>query len=186
MIGELLAAVVAPEDLLGDQVLDAAVLQDLGQRRRVAKGVGQPQDLAVDAQLLPEIAHAVDQLAHQGFAGGHVGVRFHPHAALGDPAALLDGSLDPLEQLGIILLAIGVGLGLALQEFVTRVFFDQPQLSRKGAGDLPLGLLQGPQPGHVQMGVADAVESGGCAAVDAGKGLFQNLAALFVAGNAAL
>ena len=42
MIGELLAAVVAPEDLLGDQVLDAAVLQDLGQRRRVAKGVGQP------------------------------------------------------------------------------------------------------------------------------------------------
>ena len=55
MIGELLAAVVAPEDLLGDQVLDAAVLQDLRQRRRVAKGVGQPQDLAVDAQLLPEL-----------------------------------------------------------------------------------------------------------------------------------
>lgn len=127
----------------------------------------------------------MDQLACQGFAGSHVGVGFYPHAAFGDPAALFDSRFDALEQFRIVLLAVGVSLGLALQEFVTRVFFDQAQLGGKCAGDFPLSLCQRPKPCHVEMGVADAVERGGCAAVDTGKRFFQDLPAFFIVGDAA-
>ena len=185
VVGELVAAVVAPEDLLGHQVFDAAALQNLGQGRRIAEGIGQPEDFAVHAQLIFKVPHTVDQLAHQGFAGSHIGVRFHPHAAFRDPAAGFDGRFDALEQLRIIFLAEGVGLGLALEELIAGIFFDEPQLGGKGPGHLPFGFSQGPQPHHVQMGVADAVEGGGGAAVDAGKGVFQDFPALFVVGDPA-
>ena len=167
MVGEGVALVVAPEDLLGHQVAHPALAQQLGQRGRVAEGVRQPEHPAVHPQLLPVEPLAEDQLPHQRLAGGDVGVRLHIHGPLGDPPPGLDGGADPLVQFGVMVAAHLVGGGLALQEPVVRVLVQQPQLGRKGAGSLAVGLLHRPQPGQVQVGVADGRHPGRGAAVAA-------------------
>ena len=49
---------------------------------------------------------------------------------------------------------------LALQELELGIFFEQGQLVDGGAGHLALGLLQRPQPGHVDVGVAEGIQGG--------------------------
>ncbi len=91
VVGELVALVVGPENLLRNQILNPAAVEDLRQRGRVTKAVRQPQQLAVYAQFLLVEALAVHNLADQRFAAGHVGVGLRPHRALGNPAAVADG-----------------------------------------------------------------------------------------------
>ena len=160
MVGEAVAAVVAPEDLLGGQILHACSLEQLGQHGGVAEGIRQPQQLAVHAKLFLIEALAVHQLTHQGLAGGHVGVRLDPHGSVGDPLAGANLLLDALVQLGVELLAHLIGLRLALQKLILRVNVHQANLLGEGTGHLALGLTVGPEPAHVQMGVADGVELG--------------------------
>ena len=165
VIGEGIALVVAPEDLLGHEVVHAAPLQQLRQHRGIAEGIRQPQHAAVHAELVLIILLAVDQLTHQRLAGGHVGIRLHVHRALGDPAAFFCRRLDAGEQLRIILLAHFVGRRLALQIVILRVALQQAKLRREGAGGLAVGLVLRPQPRKVKVSVADGPHLGGGGAV---------------------
>ena len=83
VVGELVD--VVPAQLGGHEIVHAALFADLWQGRRVAEHVGEPQDPAVHAELLPEKALAVEELPNQGFAGGKVAVGLYPHAAFGLP-----------------------------------------------------------------------------------------------------
>ena len=158
VVWEAVAVVIGPEDFLGHQVFDAALFQQLGQGGGIAEAVRQPQHQRIHAQLVLVETLAVDQLPGQGFAGGHIGVRLHPHGPFRDPLPAPDGLPDAVIQFGIILPADHIGRRLALQVFVLRIPFDQAQLSREGAGGFPVGFLRGPEPGQIQMSVADGVE----------------------------
>ena len=169
-MGEDLGAVDAPPDdgvvghlvdlvpgqLGGHEVVDAALLHDLGQGAGVAEHVRQPQDAVVHAELLLEEPLAVDELAHQGLAGGQVAVGFQPHAALRLPAALLDALLDALIEGGIALLQEVVQHRLAGHEAVAGELLHELEHRGEAPGHLLPGLGHGPPPGHVDVGVADA------------------------------
>ena len=158
MIGEPVSPVIAPEDLLGRQVSDARALQQLGQGGAVAEGVRQPQQPAVHAELLAEKAFAVQQLAHQRLAGGHVRIRLHPHAPVRDPLPRPHFFPDAGIELRVQLLADLIGLRLALHVFVYGIKIHQAELRGKGARHLALGLAVRPEPADVDMGVADRIE----------------------------
>ena len=121
MVREPLLLVVGPENFLGHQVVHAAALENLGQGRRIAEAVWQPQQLAVYVKHFFVIPFPVEQLADQGLAPCHVGVRLHPHGPVRDPPARFDGFPDPLEQLGVVGSAHLIGGGLALDEFIVRI-----------------------------------------------------------------
>ena len=161
MMREGLGVVIGPEDLLRRQAGHPEAFDDLGQRGAVAKGVRQPGHAAFHAQNLPEIPLPVQELAHQRFAAGHVGIRFHPHAAVGDPAAFPDGGLHFLEQLGVVPAAQFIFGALALQENGLRVFLQQAELGREGAGGFPARFIHGPQPGQIQMGIGNHAHGSG-------------------------
>ena len=160
VIGETLAAVVAPENLLSNQVFDPRALQNLRQGGGIAEGVRKPQHHGFHAEIFLEIPLAVDQLPHQGFAAGHVGVRFHPHGPFRDPLSFFGRLLDAGEQFGIVLPAHFISGRLALEILVFRVLLNQAKLLGKGAAGLPAGFRHGPQPGQVQMSIAHGVEGG--------------------------
>ena len=186
MVGEGIALVIAPEDLLGDQVIHAAALEQLGQRGGVPEGIRQPQQAAVHPQLLLEKALAEHQLANQRLAGGHVGIRLHVHGAFGNPAPLRRGTADFFIQGGVVFPAHLVGGGLALQEAVLGVALQQAQLRGEGAGGFAVGFPLGPQPGQVQVRVAHGPHAGHGGAVFAGHEGTEQLPGRPVAGVAPL
>ncbi len=99
----------------------------------------------------------MDELPDQALAARDVGVGLDPHAALGDKLALFDGLQDSLIEFGIVGLDHPVQVRLTLQELEFGILLHQGQLAGKGAHALALRLGQGPQPGHVDVGVAKGV-----------------------------
>ena len=128
----------------------------MGQSAGVAEDVGQPQDLVVHTEGVLEVALAEGELTDQGLTAGQVAVGLQPHAALGLPAAFLHALLDLLKQLGVALLQEVVQNRLAGHELVVGILLHQLQDSGEGAGHLLAGLGDGPPPGHVDVGMADA------------------------------
>ena len=169
-VGQNLGAVDAPPDegvvgdavdlipgqLGGHEVVDAGLAHDLGQGTGVAKDIGQPQDLVVLAEFLPEEPLAVEELTDQALAGGQIAVGLQPHAAFRLPAALGNALLDLLVELGIALLQEVVEHGLAGHELVVGELLHELEHRGEGADHLLPGLGYGPPPGHVDVGVADA------------------------------
>ena len=146
MVGEAVALVVGPEDLLSDQVLHPTALEDLGQRRRITEGIRQPQHHAIHTQGVLVVAFTMHQLTDEGFTAGHVGVGLHPHRAFSDPLAALDGFPDAFVQLRIMLAAHFISGGLALDELVLRILLNQPQLLSEGSAGFAVGFRCWPQP----------------------------------------
>ena len=155
IVGEGIAAVVRPEDLLRGEILDAAAAHNLRHRARIAEDIGQPQQFAVHTKLVLEEAFAVDKLADQRLAAGDVGVRLDPRAAFGDVLPGLHGILDARVDVGITLLQHPEEVRLTLQELVLRILRHQRQLRRHCAPGLALGLLERPEPRHVDVRVAE-------------------------------
>ena len=176
MVGERVAFVVAPENFLGDEIVHPALRQQLRQRGRIAEGIRQPENAAVDAELLLKEPLAEHELPHERFAGGDVRVRFDIPRAFGDPAARLRGLADAGVQLGIMVAAHLIGGGLALDKAVAGVALQQAQLRGKGARGLAVGLLHRPQPGQVQVGVAHGGHARRGGAVAAGQQRAQRFA----------
>ena len=150
--------VLVPADLRGHEGVDAHALQNLRQRPAVAEHVGQPEVFAPVAEFLLQKAHAVEELAGQGFSGGDVAVRLQPHAAVGLPATLGRALLHLLVDLRAVVFDVLIQLRLALQEDVLVEFLHQAQHSGEGALGLFPGVLQPPQPRHVDVGVAHDVD----------------------------
>ena len=162
VIGQLV--VLVPADLGGKELIHPGFPEDLGQGGAVAEHVRQPEDVAVHPELLLHEPLAVEDLTDQALAGGEVAVGLQPHGALHLPAALL----DPLEDLPVelrgLLFHILVELGLGGHEPVLGVLLHQPQDGGEAPLDLLPGLGQGPQPCHVDVGVAHAVDQRGLSA----------------------
>ena len=56
-----------PVQLVGEEILHAAALENLRQRGRVAEDVGQPAGARANAELLPEEADAEEHLPNKRF-----------------------------------------------------------------------------------------------------------------------
>lgn len=81
---------LAPVDLDREEAVDATLSQDLRQRAGKAEAVRQPADRMAGAEGLFEIALAIENLTGEAFAGRHVRVGLHPHAADGFPLSVHD------------------------------------------------------------------------------------------------
>lgn len=142
----------------------------------VAEGVRQPDALGLDAEVLDEEPLAVDELAGDGLAAGQVAVGLDPHAADGYPLALVDGLLDPFPHLRVVVADPLVLHGLGAGEDEVLVLVGQRGDVGEGAGRLALGLADGPEPGGVDVGVADAGDGVGAGMGGLGEDRGEDLA----------
>ena len=156
VVGHAVDAV--PRQLLGQKSAHTGQPHDLRKRGRIPEHIGQPDLVGLDAELVQEETFAVHDLAHQRFAGRHVAIGLDPHAA--DRHELTGCHLlaQPLPQRRVVLLDPRQLHRLRAREAVVRMVVHQPQGGREGAGALPSGFPQGPQPGGVDVGVADRAE----------------------------
>ena len=145
-----------PRQFGGHEIVHAALLHDLGQSAGIAKYVWQPQNPVVLAKLLPEEPLAIDKLTDQRLTGGQVTVRFQPHTAFCLPATLFHSLLNLGIELGIALLQEVIQHRLAGHKFVFGILVHKLQDCGERANHLLPGLGDGPPPGHIDVGVADA------------------------------
>jgi len=147
-----------PRELLGQEPPEAGQLHDLRQCGGVAEGVRQPDLRAVDAELLEEPLLAVQELPHHRLAADHVRVGLHPHATDRDQPAGPHVLGCALEQHAMVLLEPGPLLGARhrVHQLVTRV--DQVDRVGDRARDLADSLADRPQPGRVDVGVANRAD----------------------------
>ena len=144
-----------PGQLLGQEARDPRLAHQLRQLGGVAEDVRVPELRAAAAELGLEEALAVEELARQRLPGRQVAVGLDPGAADRDPAAGGDGLAHPrVERRGAVAQP-RVVLGLRVGEDVLGVVVEQPQLGGRGADELAVGLLERPQPGRVEVGMAD-------------------------------
>ena len=174
VVGEGISLRILPQQLLGGKVGHLTFFQNLGQGGGEAEGIRHPGHPAVRTQLPAVPALAPHGLADQALAGGDVGVGLHPHGAIGIELALTDALLHPAVQVGIKGFQIFQNGGLTQQEPVFRVFLHQIELVGIGAGGFAHGLGHRPQPGKIQVGLAEHREFRCGRAVGAGKQRFQN------------
>ncbi len=149
------AVLLVPAELLGDEAVAPAGAEDLRRGGRVAEHVGDPNLGAAHTEARLEVALAVHQLAHQALPARqvHVGLDPHPADRLPLPAGDLGG--DPLEQLRGAFLDPRVLRRLRAREAVVGVVVHQAHRRGERAQALALRLAQRPQPGGVDVGVAD-------------------------------
>ena len=135
----------------------AGLLHDLRNGGRVAEDVGDPEVFDVDPELVHVEVFAVDELADQRLAAGHVAVGLDPHAALALPLAVGDGLLHPLVKLRVMILDELVVLGLGRAEDVAGITVNQIQLAGEGAAAFANALTHRPEPAGIDVRVADGV-----------------------------
>ena len=164
--------VLVPTDLRGHKHVDPGFFQDLGQRPGIAEHVREPQVFHVFSKFLFQETAADQELAGQGFPTGQVAVRLHPHAAVCLPAALFHALFDLFIDFRKIFFDIFVNLRLGLEKDIFRKQFHHAQHRGKGAGRFLMGVLEPPEPRHVDVGVPHAVN------VD--PGLFSHAVNLFI------
>ena len=144
-----------PGQLLRQEAGDAGLAHQLRELGGVAEDVGVPELRAVAAELAREEALAVEELTRERLAAREVAVGLDPRPADRDPAAGGDRLADALEQRRGAIAQPGVVLRLRVGEDVLGIVVEQPQLCGRGADQLAVGLLERPQPGGVEVGVAD-------------------------------
>ena len=133
--------ILVPADLGGHKHVDAGFFQDLGQGPGIAEHVRKPQIVYVLSELFLDEAASQQDLPGQRLAAGQVAVRFHPHGAVGFPAAFFHLFPDGLIQLREIFFHIFVQLGLGLQENIFREHLHHPHYRGKRAGAFFPGVL---------------------------------------------
>ena len=150
------AVVLIPTQLRSHEVLQAGLHDQLGECPGEAERVGQPENGRFGlAEAFAEVVAPQQELPDQGFSTGQVTVGLDPHAAGHFPAILCDTLPDLIEEVGVILGDVAVELGLTLGEVEAGELLHQAQDATEGSGCLASDLADGPQPGHVQVGVAD-------------------------------
>src|ERR687897_910137 len=142
------------------------MLQELGQLAAVAERVRAPELAAAEAELLLEEALAVEEVAEQRLAGGEVAIGLDPRAADRDEPTGGDLLPDARPEPGLALADPVVVDGLRAGEAVLGVLVHQPQLGRERAHGLAAALGERPEPGRVEVRVADRGELVGVRAVD--------------------
>ena len=143
-----------PRQLLGDEAAHAAGGEHLRQPGRVAEHVGDPHLAAPTAEVLLEVALAVDDLADDALAGRQVHVRLDPHPADRHPLPVGDLVDDAGEQLRLALGDPRVLLRLRAREPVVGLGVHQRDRRGERAAALAHRLAERPQPRRVDVRVA--------------------------------
>ena len=164
-----------PGQLLGQEPADAGAAHDLRQLAVVAEHVGVPELVAAAAELPLEEPLPVQELADERLAGRQVAVRLDPRAADRHPAPGLDLAADPPVQVGVARADPVVLLGLRAGEPELRVALHVRRLRAERAHGLAVRLGQRPQPGRVEVRVADRREPVHVRAVAVGEQLAEDL-----------
>ncbi len=164
---------LVPGDLLGEEPVHPGEQRQLREGGGVAEGVRQPHPLALHAELLGEEALAVHQLTGQRLAAGQVAVRLDPHSADRRPLPGPCRLLHPPVDLRPAVPHPGVLLGLRAGEDEVGVLLRQGGHIGEGPGRLALGLAERPEPGAVDMGVADGGDGVGTGVGRSGQHLDQ-------------
>ena len=172
-LGELV-----PGQLLREEAVDPRAAQDLRDLAVVAERVRGPELAAAHAEALLQVALPVDDLAHERLAGGQVEIGLNPRAADDLPAALADALAQPLVEPGRVLLEPGVVLRGGGGEAVLGVAVHQRELAGPRAHDLAARLGQRPQPGGVDVRVADRGDLVRAARVAVGEQVAEDRARL--------
>ena len=110
---------------------------------------------------------AVEDLSNEALAARRIAVGFDPHRTPGLPTTLADTGGDPLEQRRRVLPDPAVLLGLAAEEPEVGATFHQTIDRRERPEALSTGLRERPEPGGVDVGVADGDAGGSGPAVPA-------------------
>ncbi len=147
---------LVPGDLLGEEPLVAGEPGQLRVGGGVAEGVRQPDPLGLDAEMVHEEPLAVDELTGEGLSAGQVAVGLDPHAADRRPLSLGHRLLDPLPHVRGVVAHPRVLLGLGAGEDELLVLVGERGDVGEGPGRLAPGLADRPQPGGVDVRVADA------------------------------
>ena len=148
-----------PRHLLGHKIVDPRQAVDLRQLPVVAEGVRVPSNAHIHAVILPVPAFANEYGARDGFAVGHIQVRFHPHAADNLPPALLDSLLDLLIDLWIFVGQPSVILRGRLGKCVGEILVHQLQRSGERALHHVDGLGPRPEPGCINVRITGLKKS---------------------------
>ena len=141
-----------------DEGVHALLGVDLREHLVVAEGVNVVAGGGEAAEFLEQETLAVQALAHEGLGGGDVVIRLHPPAAAEFPAALGHARFDLLVHRGPALLDPGIEDDLAGGEGEVRVFVHAVKGGAEGVVDFLHALLPAPEPGGVNMGVANHVD----------------------------
>ena len=144
-----------PGHLLGEEPIATSQPEQLGERGRITEHVGYPHLPARHAEVLGEEALTVQELPRHRLAAGHVPVRFDPTPPDRDPLAPFD-RIDDVGEHGRVVLPHPVVLHrLRTREPELRVVLRQSEGVGERPGDLAHRLPHRPQPGRVDVGVAD-------------------------------
>ena len=154
VVGE--AVVLVPAQLGGVEVLQPGLAEQLGQAPGVAEGVRQPQHRRDGGvEVTAEEVAPQEELPRQRLRAGDVAVHLDPGRAEQFPAALPRPLPNTVEQGGGVPAHEFVQLGLALPEVERGELRQQVEGVAEGVDRLAAGAGDRPQPGHVQVGVAD-------------------------------
>ncbi len=145
---------VVPAQLVGDEHIHIRKLHQLRQRGRIAERVRQPEDAGCDPEGLLVIGDAMQDMPHEAFAIGDIGVRLQPQRAFDLEATGLDLRLHALEHLGIVFREIVEQHALIIHEAIVGILLHQRQRRGHGPRHLLPRLADAPQPGDVDMRVA--------------------------------
>ena len=149
---------LVPRDLLREEPPRARQRDELRQGGGVPERVGQPDLLGLDAELVGEEPLAIGELPRQRLAAGHVRVGLDPHTADRNELAGLDAVGHPREDLGPDVAQPRKLLrGRHREEQVGMPVHEVGDV-RRGAGNLADRLAHRPQPGRVDVRVADRAE----------------------------
>ena len=140
---------------MSQEVFDPGLVHNLRQGSGIPKYVRDPNILGLIAELFFEEAFAKKDLPDERFAGDEVAIGFDPHGANRLPLSATDSFFYAFPDLWIVGLHPRVLLGLRANEHVARIFLHVVQRSGKRAGALANRLPQRPEPGGINVRVAD-------------------------------
>ena len=148
-------------------IADAAAAEDLGHGPGMAEKIGLPADDGTAAEAAADEPVGQEKLADERFARGHVLVGLDPHRRRNFPGSSGGMPPDSFEQVGPVFFDGLVDRRLALRKPEVRMGVEKTD-HRGGVAqaDGP-GLVPGPEPVHVEMGMADEMDG-------KGPGLGQN------------
>src|SRR4051794_8001714 len=146
---------VVPGELLREETADPGAAHDLWQLAVVAEDIRVPELRAAAAELALEEPLSIEKLADERLAGWQVAVRLDPGAADRHPASRIDLADDPRVQVGVAALDPLVLLGLGAGKPHLRVALHVARLRAERAHRLAVRLLKRPQPGGVDVRMAD-------------------------------
>src|SRR5699024_6033644 len=135
---------------------DSCGTDDLGKGAAVSEGIGKPAHIARDAELFTEEPRAAHELSNESLATWHIRVRLHPHPADRSDAPCLHSGPDSFEEFGLGVLDPCILLRRRRGEDELWIPIDEIENIREGPCDFPHRLPCRPQPGAINVGVADS------------------------------